>query len=108
MKSIQQATNTTLLRATQYSQNGDVHSFNINTLIQVRTKVAIKNVLDSIKIVAIGYIQSMDPTHRVGNYLLGPNWCSVHINILVNWKEHLIRPYSTLTTIEQTIGTYVS
>ncbi|KAI0519409.1 hypothetical protein KFK09_006856 [Dendrobium nobile] len=108
MQSTQQATNATILRATQYSQNGDAHSFNNSTLIQVGTKVAVKSILDSTKTVAIGYIQSMDPAHRVGNYPLGPNWCSVHINIPVNWEEHLIRPYSTLTTIGQAIGTYVA
>ncbi|KAI0492510.1 hypothetical protein KFK09_026783 [Dendrobium nobile] len=71
---------------------------------EVGTKVAVKSILDSTKTVAIGYIQSMDPEHKVGNYPLGPNWCAVHINIPVNWEEHLIRPYSTLTAI----GTYVA
>ncbi|KAL0925531.1 hypothetical protein M5K25_003876 [Dendrobium thyrsiflorum] len=108
MQSTQQATTSTPVRTTQHSQNGDVHSFNNNAHIQVGTKVAIKSVIDSTKTVAIGYIQSMDPTHRVGNYPLGPNWCSVHINIPVTWEEHLIRPYSTLTTIGQAIGTYVA
>ncbi|KAH0452805.1 hypothetical protein IEQ34_017129 [Dendrobium chrysotoxum] len=50
----------------------------------------------------------MDPTQRVGNYPLGPNWCSVNINIPVNWEEHLIRWYSTLAIIRQAIRTYVA
>ncbi|KAI0492123.1 hypothetical protein KFK09_026388 [Dendrobium nobile] len=75
---------------------------------KVGTKVAVESVLDSTKTVAIGYIQSMDPTHMVGNYPLGQNWCSIHINIPVNWEEHLIRPYSTLTIIGHAIGTYVA
>ncbi|PKU76322.1 hypothetical protein MA16_Dca025111 [Dendrobium catenatum] len=108
MQSTQHATNSTSLRATQYSQNGDVHSFNDSAHIQVGTKVSVKSVLDSIKIMAIGYVQSMDPTHMTGNYPLGPNWCSVHISIPVNWEEHLIRLYSTLTTIGHAIGTYVA
>ncbi|KAL0920042.1 hypothetical protein M5K25_009148 [Dendrobium thyrsiflorum] len=108
MQSTQQACHSTPLRTAQYSQNGDVHSLNNSALIQVGTKVAVKSVLDSTKTVAIGYVQSMDPAHRVGNYPLGPNWCLVHINIPVNWEEHLIRPYSTLTTIGQAIGTYVA
>ncbi|PKU80709.1 uncharacterized protein LOC110097958 [Dendrobium catenatum] len=108
MQSTQHATNNTPLRATQYSQNDDVHSFNNSAHIQVGTKVAVKSVVDSTKTMAIGYIRSMDPTHMVGNYPLGQNWCSVHINIPVNWEEHLIRPYSTLTTIGHAIGTYVA
>ncbi|KAI0495169.1 hypothetical protein KFK09_025319 [Dendrobium nobile] len=62
MQSSQQATNTTPLRATQYSQNGDVHSFNNSTLIQVGIKVAAKVFLILLKLWQLDIFKG-DPYH---------------------------------------------
>ncbi|XP_071926002.1 uncharacterized protein [Coffea arabica] len=56
------------------------------------------------KVVAIGRLQSLDPSTIVGGQPLGSNWCEVLVQVVVERDEHLIRPYVPLQTIADSIG----
>lgn len=58
----------------------------------------------SSKIVAIGYVRSLDPSKQVGQMRLGQNWCEVHINVGGYPEEELLRPVSHFKTIGDVIG----
>ena len=53
---------------------------------------------------AIGRLQSLDPSTIVGGQPLGSNWCEVLVQVVVERDEHLIRPYVPLQTIADSIG----
>lgn len=46
----------------------------------------------------------MDPNTIVGGQTLGQNWCEVRIQVVLDPKESLIRPYDLLQTFEATLG----
>ncbi|KAH6835913.1 hypothetical protein C2S53_019369 [Perilla frutescens var. hirtella] len=75
------------------------NSINLEHTFQVGDTVLLKSLFDSRKIVAKGYVRSIDPNQDVGGKRLGLNWCEVQISIPIEWDEDLIRPYSNLSTI---------
>ncbi|KAH6780865.1 hypothetical protein C2S52_012102 [Perilla frutescens var. hirtella] len=84
------------------------NSINLEHTFQVGDTVLLKSLFDSRKIVAKGYVRSVDPNQDVGGKRLGLNWCEVQISIPVEWDEDLIRPYSNLSTIGDAIGTCIA
>ncbi|KAH6767318.1 hypothetical protein C2S52_018301 [Perilla frutescens var. hirtella] len=84
------------------------NSINLEHTFQVGDTVLLKSLFDYRKIVAKGYVRSVDPNQDVGGKRLGLNWCEVQISIPVEWDEDLIRPYSNLSTIGDAIGTCIA
>ncbi|KAH6826730.1 hypothetical protein C2S53_017808 [Perilla frutescens var. hirtella] len=84
------------------------NSINLEHTFQRLDTVLLKSLFDSRKIVAKGYVRSVDPNQDVGGKRLGLNWCEVQISIPVEWDEDLIRPYSNLSTIGDAIGTCIA
>ncbi|XP_047947132.1 uncharacterized protein LOC125193392 isoform X2 [Salvia hispanica] len=60
------------------------------------------------KIVAKGFIQSIDPNKKVGGQMLGLNWCEISVKVVIEPKEQLIRPYDNFQELSQTIGDTVA
>ncbi|XP_071940100.1 uncharacterized protein [Coffea arabica] len=56
------------------------------------------------KVVAVGRLQSLDPSTIVGGQPLGSNWCEVLVQVVIERDEHLIRPYVPLQTIADSFG----
>ncbi|XP_027166331.1 uncharacterized protein LOC113766326 [Coffea eugenioides] len=66
--------------------------------------VDIVSLLDPTKYLAIGCLQGIDPSKVVGGQSLGPCWCEILVQIVVERSEQLIRPYGLLQTIEDALG----
>ncbi|PIN23773.1 hypothetical protein CDL12_03499 [Handroanthus impetiginosus] len=76
--------------------------------LEVNCSVVLLSVTDPSKIVAKGYLNSMNPTKIVGGEELGKNWCSVHIIVGVECDERLIRSSFMLQTIGEANGAVVA
>ncbi|XP_041999819.1 uncharacterized protein LOC121749305 [Salvia splendens] len=70
---------------------------------QVGTYVSLRSIFTR-KIVAKGCIHSIDPSTKVGDQMLGLNWCEINVKVVVEPKEQLIRPYDNLQELSQTVG----
>ncbi|XP_071923170.1 uncharacterized protein [Coffea arabica] len=66
--------------------------------------VDIFSLFDPTKCLAIGRLQGIDPSKVVGGQPLGPCWCEILVQIVVERNEQLIRPYGLLQTIEDALG----
>ncbi|KAH7847069.1 hypothetical protein Vadar_021484 [Vaccinium darrowii] len=67
-----------------------------------------KSVANPIEFVGKGRIASMNPSTQVGGEELGANWCEIHVQVPIQWDEHLIRPYGGLKTVGDAIGTPIA
>ncbi|PIN11107.1 hypothetical protein CDL12_16297 [Handroanthus impetiginosus] len=81
---------------------------NILLPLEVNCSIVLLSVIDPSKIVAKGYLRSMDPTTIDGGEELGKNWCSVHIIVGMERDERLIRSSFMLQTIGEANGTIVA
>ncbi|XP_027157821.1 uncharacterized protein LOC113759443 [Coffea eugenioides] len=66
--------------------------------------VDIFSLFDPTKCLAIGRLQGIDPSKVVGGQPLGPCWCEILVQIVMERNEQLIRPYGLLQTIEDALG----
>ncbi|XP_027158334.1 uncharacterized protein LOC113759954 [Coffea eugenioides] len=62
----------------------------------VGNMVSLKSLFDPTKIVAKGYLRSLNPLDEVGGQALGPNWCEIQIQVAMRPREQLIRPWKQL------------
>ena len=62
------------------------------------------SLFDPTKCLAIGRLQGIDPSKVVGGQPLGPCWCEILVQIVMERNEQLIRPYGLLQTIEDALG----
>ncbi|XP_071926243.1 uncharacterized protein [Coffea arabica] len=76
--------------------------------IRVRNMVSLKSLFDPTKIVAKGYLRSLNPLDEVGGQALGPNWCEIQIQVAMTPREQLIRPYGLQQTIQDALGAPVA
>ncbi|XP_012855059.1 PREDICTED: uncharacterized protein LOC105974493 isoform X2 [Erythranthe guttata] len=90
-----------------YTKNGETSNPKIADSL-VGAKVCLKSISEPSKTVAIGNIQSLDSSKKVGEVRLGPRWCEVHINVGVDPDELLIRRISNFKTIGEAIGLTVA
>ncbi|KAL3818492.1 hypothetical protein ACJIZ3_004397 [Penstemon smallii] len=80
-------------------------SSNVDTQkLRVGALVSIRSMSDSSLIVATGSIYELDPSVKVGEQLLGQNWCGVSIRFSIECEEKLPRPYSFFKTIGDAVG----
>ena len=70
--------------------------------------VSLKSLFDPTKIVAKGYLRSLNPLDEVGGQALGPNWCEIQIQVAMSPREQLIRPYDLQQTIQDALGAPVA
>ncbi|KAL8523241.1 hypothetical protein ACS0TY_013274 [Phlomoides rotata] len=70
--------------------------------------VILRSVLDSTKIVAKGCLHSTDSNAQVGGQALGDKWCQVHVQVVLQPEEPLIRPYEYCQTLEDAHGGMVA
>ncbi|KAL3834041.1 hypothetical protein ACJIZ3_023667 [Penstemon smallii] len=83
-------------------------STNVNDqTLQVGDDVLIKSENAS-KIVATGYVYGIDPSLEIGKQCLGPNWCEVNIQVVIESGEKLLRPHSNLKTIGDAYGSNIA
>ncbi|XP_071933053.1 uncharacterized protein [Coffea arabica] len=75
---------------------------------QVGNMVSLKSLFDPTKIVAKGYLQSLNPLDEVGGQALGPNWYEIQIQVAMSPREQLIRPYDLQQTIQDALGAPVA
>ncbi|XP_027166033.1 uncharacterized protein LOC113769151 [Coffea eugenioides] len=76
--------------------------------IRVGNMVSLKSLFDPTKIVAKGYLRSLNPLDEVGGQALGPNWCEIQIQVAMSPHEQLIRPYDLQQTIQDALGAPVA
>ncbi|KAL3503836.1 hypothetical protein ACH5RR_033677 [Cinchona calisaya] len=76
--------------------------------LKIGGSVVLKSMFDLIKIVAKGILQNTDSTTSIRGQQLGANWYEVHVFVLMDWDEELIRPYSRLKTIGDALGTSIA
>lgn len=57
---------------------------------------------------AKGCLHSIDPNAQVGGQALGDNWCQVHVQVVLQPEEQLIRPYDYCQTLEDAHGGMVA
>ncbi|XP_071932980.1 uncharacterized protein [Coffea arabica] len=76
--------------------------------IRVGNMVSLKSLFDPTKIVAKGYLRSLNPLDEVGGQVLGPNWCEIQIQVAMTPREQLIRPYGLQQTIQDALGAPVA
>nr|XP_027124175.1 uncharacterized protein LOC113740858 [Coffea arabica] len=74
----------------------------------VGNMVSLKSLFDPTKIVAKGYLRSLNPLDEVGGQALGPNWCEIQIQVAMSPREQLIRPYDLQQTIQDALGAPVA
>ncbi|XP_071920597.1 uncharacterized protein [Coffea arabica] len=86
------------LGVTQSDLWGDIPS-RLTCFRLVGDKVTIRSMVDSSKICAVGVVRNLDPTVEVGDIPLGSHWCEVHVNVLVENDEELMRPYHNFLKI---------
>lgn len=75
--------------------------------MEVGTYVSLRSFLTQ-KIVAKGYIHSIDPTTRVGRQMLRLNWCEICVVAVIEPKEQVIRPYDNYQEISQILGDMIA
>ncbi|KAL8476900.1 hypothetical protein ACS0TY_029267 [Phlomoides rotata] len=78
-----------------------------NLPLTVGAYVTLKSLFDPNKVVAIGYINSIDPCPEVGGQLLGSNWCEVNVKVVFEHGE-LIRPYGNLQKFAHVLGEMIA
>ncbi|KAH6760127.1 hypothetical protein C2S51_017076 [Perilla frutescens var. frutescens] len=76
--------------------------------LQVGGRVALKSIFDQSKVVAEGCLQSIDPNAEVGGQVLGEKWCEVHVKVILQPEEQLIRPYDYCQTLQHAHGQMVA
>ena len=74
----------------------------------MRDIVVLKNIIRSIKTVAIGVLKSTDPSKEVEGEELGPDYWEIHVQVPIKPNESLIRSYGLVKTIGQAIGFHVA
>ncbi|XP_027122347.1 uncharacterized protein [Coffea arabica] len=74
----------------------------------VGNMVSLKSLFNPTKIVAKGYLRSLNPLDEVGGQALGPNWCEIQIQVAMSPCEQLIRPYDLQQTIQNALGAPVA
>ncbi|KAM0021120.1 putative transposase, Tnp1/En/Spm [Helianthus debilis subsp. tardiflorus] len=72
----------------------------------VRDEVFLKSILNSIKTVARGRVQRLDPNDLVGGTEIGPQWCEVNVQVPIKKDENLVKQYGLFSTIQDCIGAY--
>ncbi|XP_027156135.1 uncharacterized protein LOC113756794 [Coffea eugenioides] len=96
----------TLVRLEERLQRQDDEIASLKKM--VGNMVSLKSLFDPTKIVAKGYLRSLNPLDEVGGQALGPNWCEIQIQVAMSLREQLIRPYDLQQTIQDALGAPIS
>ncbi|GJZ96520.1 eukaryotic translation initiation factor 5B [Tanacetum coccineum] len=75
--------------------------------LRVGLQVYLKSISNS-KIVAKGWLRSLDPDEVVGSEEIGPNWCAVDVQVAIKKDEYLVRKYGLFVTVLDVIGAPVA
>ena len=76
---------------------------NLFVFLEVKTYISLRSLLTQ-KIIAEGFIHSINSTTRVGRQMFGLNWCEICVIAVIEPKEQLIRPYDNFQELSQILG----
>ncbi|CAI9112333.1 OLC1v1012770C1 [Oldenlandia corymbosa var. corymbosa] len=82
------------------------NSTNLGQNLKAGREVLLKNMEG--KVVALGWLNSLDPNQVVGGAQLGTSCYEVHIYVAMESEEELMRPYTNLNTIGDAVGTCIA